>query len=124
MDMGLSSPGDVATVTALADGNASLYTTGAFGIIGGFAHSSVHAAAIQACGTAAKVVATATSANTFSYPDPGHIRFYLLTPGGMRMAEATENELVSGKHPLGELFSGMNNVLTELRAVAKTGEAG
>jgi hypothetical protein len=30
MDMGLGSPGDAATVTALADGNASLYTTGAF----------------------------------------------------------------------------------------------
>jgi hypothetical protein len=124
MDMSLGSPGDVATVTALADGNASLYTTGAFGIIGGFAHSRVHAAAVHACGTAEKVVATATSANTFPYPEPGHIRFYLLTPGGVRMAEATEDELVSGKHPLAELFSGMNTVLTELRAVAETGEAG
>jgi len=124
MDMGLGSPGEVATVTALADGNASLYTTGSFGIIGGFAHSRVHAAAVHACATAEKVVATATSAKTFPYPEPAHIRFYLLTPSGVRTAEATEDELVSGKHPLAELFSGMNNVLTELRAVAEAGEAG
>lgn len=111
-------------MTALADGNASLYTTGTFGIIGGFAHTRVHAAAVKACATAEEVVATATSVNAFAYPEPGHVRFHLLTPGGVRMIEATQDQLVSGKHPLAELFAGMNNVLTELRAVTETGDAG
>ncbi len=35
-----------ATVVAMCDGNASLYTTSTFGVIGGFAHESVREAAI------------------------------------------------------------------------------
>lgn len=123
MDMGLSSPGNVATVTALADGNASLYTTWTFGIIGGVFHPSVHSAAVRACAIAEKFLTMTIPTRDVSYPAPGRIRFYLLTPSGVRSGEAPADELVTGGHRLAELSSAMNNVLTELRTVAEAGDA-
>jgi hypothetical protein len=122
MDMGVS--GTVATVTALSDGNASLYTTGTFGIIGGFAHARVRAAALELCAVAEKHLDGAQPTNDFSYAGQGRIRFYLLTPEGVRTLEADENALVAGSHPHSELFAKANAVLSELRVVTETAGAG
>ena len=116
MDMGM--PGAAATVVALADGNASLYTTGTFGVIGGYAHEQVRAAAVALCELAASCVeATVPTAET-GYPDAGRIRFYLKTARELRMAEGDESVLGEGNHPLSPLFFAAHDVITGLRQVS------
>ena len=68
-----------------------------------------------------KVWAVAT--NAFPYPDPGQIRFYLLTPSGARTVQVAEDALVCGMHPISDLFFGMNDVFTELRVIAEAADA-
>jgi hypothetical protein len=123
-DMGMAEPGSVATVTALADGSASLYTTGSFGILGGQGHENVRAAAQQLCRVAERCVDQTTPVSAFPYPGPNRVCFYLLTPEGVRSAEADGEAVVSGAHPLSALFIASNDVLTELRKVAEVEDAG
>lgn len=117
MDMSMSP--EVATVTALADGNASLYTTGTFGIIGGFAHDRVREAAMQLCRSAEAQLSLTTATTDFSYPEENQIRFYLLTNKGARSVDADEETLGSGTHPLSELFFAAHNVISELRVIVQ-----
>lgn len=118
MDMGLAN-GNTASLVAFADGNASLYTNGAFGIIGGYAHLPVRAAAQSLCALAPTYLDTATVTREFPYPSPGRIRFYLRTPTEVRTVEEDESVLKSGKHPLSTLFHAGQAVLTALRNSAQ-----
>jgi hypothetical protein len=108
---------DVITIVALSDGNASLYTTGEFGIIGGGSHDGIRAAAVRACKLAATELAAATPTLDFAHAKGGGVRFFLLTPSDVRVIvpDADADTLAEGKHRYSELFLAVNAVLTELR---------
>jgi hypothetical protein len=106
----------VASIVALRGGEASLYTTSTFGIIGGYDHETVRRAAKQFVRKAAAYKSQVTDAKTeFPYPPKDQLQFYLLTYAGVKVIRANEEQVTSGEHPLSGLFSAGNDVLTQLR---------
>ena len=114
----------VATVVGLADGTASLYLTSGGGVLGAGARESVRRAAMALCDAAASALAKASPAATVPgaspahpYPQPaaGHVRFYLLTVAGLRVADGEEAKLRGGKDPLSPLYDSGQGVITALR---------
>jgi hypothetical protein len=105
----------VATVVGLCDGNASLYTTSTFGVIGGVGHESVRMAAKQFVTTAEKLFQDSVPTSDFSYPNPGRLKFYLLTFEGVRVIETDLDSMSSGKSKFSELGNDAQRLLTELR---------
>lgn len=111
---------DTATVVSLSDGNASLYTTSTFGVIGGFGHENVRTAACAFVKAADSYYDESSPSTDFSYPPPEHSRFYLLTYNGVRMLEVDMEAVSSGRHPLSSLFMDGQTVLNELRLTTKS----
>jgi len=109
----------IATIVAMRDGSASLYTTSTFGVIGGVGHKSVRDAA-QRCVMLANNYAEDTSIVTdFPYPSPGKVNFYLLTYNGVLLHTADETQIEQGQDKHTPLFMAAQNVLTELRLVTE-----
>ncbi len=112
-----------ATVVSLCDGNASLYTTSTFSVIGGVGHDSVRAAAVRFVRTAEKHHNEAVVTREYPYPKGNHVRFYLVCFDGVRMIETDTDSLTSGKDSRSDLWTDGQRVLTELRLVTeKTGK--
>jgi hypothetical protein len=106
------------TIVSLRDGNASLYTTGTFGIIGGYAHERVRAASVAFVRAAQGHHDAAVAATDFPYPTPGRVRFYLLTFKGVRVIDTDLSSLEAGTSVYSALFARGNEVITELRKIA------
>jgi hypothetical protein len=107
--------GHAATVFANSLGDASLYTTGTFSIVGSGEHEAVRKAVLAFVEAAGGFYERATPVTTFPYPAPGKVRFYLLTFNGVRMLEADLESLRRGASKSLELFNLGNAVITELR---------
>jgi hypothetical protein len=106
------------SVVALCDGNASLYTTSTFGVIGGFAHSGVRRAAIDFVRDADRFHSEAQPTTDLSYPAADRVRFYLLTFEGLRVLEDDQASVEGGRSPYSTLFGRGQDVITELRRIA------
>jgi len=97
-------------------GAASLYTNTGGGMIGGETKPHVREAAIDLNRVAGQLAPTVPLADKApSLPDDGHICFSLLTPGGLRVAAASEQALQNEAHPLHPLFVAMHQFLAALR---------
>lgn len=114
-------PIEKATVTVLASsgGDASIYTTGTFGIMGGIGHESVRKAAIALVECAQKHRTLASPTMDYSYPDQSPVRFFFVTPEcvqsvSFRLAEVQE----SGTDAF-DLYAHAQAVLTELRQITQ-----
>ncbi len=106
-----------ATIVGLRDGTASLYTTGTFGIIGGFAHEAVRSAALRYVQAAEQLADYCVPVTDFPYPAPGDVTFYLLTYDGVVRCEASEQALAKRTDPTTLLFAAAQDVLTQLRLI-------
>jgi hypothetical protein len=113
----------IVSVVSLSDGNASLYTTSTFGIIGGFAHERVRAAAIRLVEAGNALRRSATPTTDYSYPKPNKIRFYMVTYGGVMVIDADRASVEGGSDKTSELFARAQDVITELR-LAKDNQHG
>lgn len=107
--------GATATVVSLCDGNASLYTTSTFGIIGGHAHEAVRTAAIGFVKQMQAYHDDATNTAEFPYPKSDRVRFYLLTYSGVRYIDTDLKSIAAGNNKYSDLFESANKVLSELR---------
>jgi hypothetical protein len=113
------------TAVALADGNASLYTGGQSGVIGGFAHAEVRRSAIAAVATAERLASSCSPSSPQRLPRPGHVRFHLRTREVLLVSsELSEEGLGAGEHPLSELFYAVHEVIRQLRMVSERLSAG
>lgn len=108
-----------ATIVALCDGNASLYTTSTFGIIGGFAHEPVRVAAIRLVKAAEDYYSDSHPTKEYPYPETNRVKLYLLTFQGVRVIDADLTALESRKSRYSGLFGLGQNVLTELRRITE-----
>jgi hypothetical protein len=108
---------ETATVVAVCDGNASLYTTGTFGVIGGVGHGEVRRAATTLVREADAFYSEARPTTDRSYPKANRVRFYLLTFDGLRFLDDDLNSVEGGQHRHSALFGRAQDVLTELRKV-------
>ncbi len=117
MEMGR--PGGVATLVAFATGDASLYFSTGGGVIGGVTHENVVRAARHFVSTAQGYTDRMEIVTTTPLPDPGKVRFYLLTPQGILAAKADEKDLGKRRHELSPLFYAGQEVITELRLISE-----
>ena len=117
MEMG--HPGGVATLVAFATGDASLYFSTGGGVIGGVTHENVARAARHFVSTAQGYTDGMETVTVTPLPDPGEVRFYLLTPQGPLAAEADEEDLGKRRHELSPLFYAGQEVITELRLTSE-----
>lgn len=109
---------NTATVLASSGGDASLYTTSTFGIIGGVGHESVRKAAVQFVGCAQHFLDLTSHTTEFPYPDGETLRFYIVTPAGVRTVSFSMDAVEVEQSPARALFSYSQQVLTELRMTA------
>ena len=93
-------PEAVATLAAVMDGSASLYFSNGGGIIGGGEKPGPNAAARKLVAQAAGFESACALATEFPLPQQAHTRFYIITPSGVLTAEARENNLGKGEHPM------------------------
>jgi hypothetical protein len=117
MELGLPS-GAVATLVVFVDGTTSLYSSAGGGIVGAGAQRVVRNASeefLEAAEGANRSMAAHASAEEFPHPAPGRVRFYLRTTGGVRTAEAGEDELKAGSHALSSLYTAGQGVLAQVR---------
>jgi hypothetical protein len=108
----------IATVFSASTGDASLYTTSTFGIIGGQGHETVRNAAMKFVRTADRYFDSSGPTSDYPYPTAGHVRFYFLTFTGVRVVDAELASIDNGTSKYRELFGLGQDVLTELRLVA------
>jgi hypothetical protein len=111
-----------ASVLAMRDGTASLYTTSTFGIVGGHGHAKVRSAAETCTRRAAMHYDTSAPTTDFPYPKQGGVNFYLLTYEGVRLAVGDEAGINGGTDPTLPLFEAAQNVITELRLTGEQEE--
>jgi len=114
-------PLDEATVTVLASsgGDASIYTTGTFGVLGGIGHESVRKAALAFVECARKHRALATPTTDFSYPDRQTIRFFFVTAEGVQSVSFNSAQVEKTGTEAYDLYSHGQIVLTELRQITQ-----
>ena len=108
----------IATIVSLADGSASVYTTGKFGIIGGIGHETVRAAAKKVIEEAERHFDDSTPTQDFSYPTQDRVRFFFTTFSGVRVIDTDWASLSEQHSKYFELFDAAQNVLTQLRMVS------
>jgi hypothetical protein len=117
-------PKGVATVIALADGNASLSLSKGGGIRGGNAYAPARAAAQLLCQQAADSMGLTAPTKEFPAPTAGRVRFYVLTTDGVRVAE-TDLLPVTGHErqprPLAPLAAAGDAVLDALKEGTEKG---
>jgi hypothetical protein len=115
MEMGL--PSSVVTLACFADGDARVcYKTGG-GMIGGGGHERVRKAAKELVLLAQKALPGMTPTTDFPLPEPDQVRFYALTPRGLRTVETGRQELGEAESELSRLFYSGQEVVTQMRQV-------
>jgi len=106
---------NIVSVYGACSGDASIYTTSTFGVIGGIGHEKVRNAAHQFVKIAETHYTDAIPTKDFPYPKPGHIYFYLVCFDGVRMIDVTEESLRTGKTKCVNLGNAAQQLITELR---------
>jgi hypothetical protein len=81
---------NIISVYGACSGDASIYTTSTFGVIGGIGHENVRGAAHQFVKIAETYYNDAVPTKDFPYPKLGHIFFYLVCFDGVRMIDSDD----------------------------------
>ncbi len=111
----------VATVLASSGGDASLYTTAGFGIIGGIGHENVRKAAMALIEHVSKYLTLAKPTTDYSYAAAEQIKFFFVLPSGVRSVMFTSAQIEQPDLPAGDIFIHAQQVVTELRSIAPQG---
>jgi hypothetical protein len=108
-------PQAVATLVTLADGTTSLYFSNGGGILGAGGHAEVRQAGTELLAVAEAHRERFVRASETPLPPVGRVRFYLHTDDGVLTAEATEQDLGHGRHPLAPVFHAGHAVIAAVR---------
>ena len=114
-------PIDAGTVTVVArtTGDASIYTTGTFGVIGGIGHEAVRAAATNCVKVAQQYYDEAKPTKEYPYPASNRLRFYLVGYDGVRVIDADLDAVRQGGQKYSDLYEAAQRVVTELRQITQ-----
>lgn len=107
----------IVTVLSSSGGDASLYTTSTFGIIGGIGHEKVRKAAVAFIGCAQHFLSITQPTATYPYPDSQTLRFYMVTPSGVRTVSFPISAVEQPDSPARALYAYGQQVVTELRLI-------
>jgi hypothetical protein len=106
-----------ATLVTLADGTTSLYLSTGGGIIGGGFHDAVAAATQSFLTELEHHLPVFQPDPDAGLPAAGRVIIRALTYTRRLSAEASEDDLGHGRHPLSPLFYAAHRVITELRLI-------
>jgi len=114
-------PIEEATVTVLASsvGDASVYTTGTFGIMGGISHEGAQKAALSFVECAKRHLSLSSPTTDYSYPDHQHVRFFFVTDTGVRTVSFAVPEVQKAGTEAYDLYAHGQAVLTEMRQITQ-----
>jgi len=110
---------NIISVYGSCTGDASIYTTSTFGVIGGIGHETVRDAAHQFVKIAETHYVDAVPTRNYPYPKPGHIYFYLVCFDGVRMIDVAEESLRTGKDKYSDLGNAAQRLIAELRMITE-----
>lgn len=110
---------NIISVYGSCTGDASIYTTSTFGVIGGIGHETVRDAAHQFVKIAETHYVDAVPTQNYPYPKPGHIYFYLVCFDGVRMIDVAEESLRTGKDKHSDLGNAAQRLIAELRMITE-----
>ena len=114
----------VATLVGLADGTTSMYFSNGGGMIGAGQHPHVAEATTRWLELAEQALDELPEVpDDVPIPDEGMTQLVAVTESGRRAAQAPEDELGGGGHPLSPLFYAGHDVITAIRLVDEGGEA-
>jgi hypothetical protein len=122
MDWPLS--GNIVTVVALESGDASIFTTGNYGMTGGILHETIRSAAKELVAKAEGRFDDAVPTADLSYPEPGTVRFFLLTASGLRRIDYPWAQVQKKGGAAYTLFDRAQEVITAFRVLEEQGAAG
>jgi len=108
-----------ATVLSSSFGDASLYTTSTFGVLGGIGHDSVRKAAAAFISAAEAHIDLTSGTTDFSYASKGEARFFFVTSKGVRSITFPFSEVERVGSPASELFARAQDVVTQLRLITE-----
>lgn len=114
---------NVTTVCASSLGDGSVYSTATFGILGGIGHETVRNAAKGFVQAAEKCLPLSKPTTNFSYAELGQIKFFFVTPSGVRTVSFAAADTQKEGSPARILFAYGQQVLTELRIVTEKAKA-
>jgi hypothetical protein len=115
--MDISLPQGNATIVAFISGDASFYTSTGGGVIGGIRHERVRNAARNFVISSAKYLDKMGVTTAYPLPEPGKVRFYVLTPTGIFTHDANEVDL--RKNDFTPLYAAGHQLLNALLAAAQ-----
>jgi hypothetical protein len=105
------------TVLSSSGGDASLYTTSTFGVIGGIGHEKVRKAAVAFVACAQHFLSITHPTTDYPYPDSQTLRFYMVTPSGVRTVSFPVSAVQQADSPARALYAYGQQVVTELRLI-------
>jgi hypothetical protein len=109
----------IVSVVSLSTGDASVYTTGTFGVIGGIRDERVRSAAKNFVKVGEKHYNEAIPTKDYPYPNIGHVRFYFVCYDGVRTIDADLVSVHRGQDKYSDLFKEGQRVITELRLITQ-----
>ena len=110
---------NVITLFSSCLGDASIYSTSTFGIIGGIGHERVRIAVKDFVKIGEAHFQDSVATKEFPLPKPGKVYFYLVCFDGVRRIESDEESLKSRKDKFLDLYGQGQRVITELRTVSE-----
>jgi hypothetical protein len=114
--------GGFATLIAMTDGTASLYTSVGGGIIGAGGHRDVAAAIDRLLGAAAAQIDAFTPDEDPSQPPAETVRVFVLTPSGRRRADVAQEAFWGERDDrLMPVIAAVQDLITAMRQVPSSG---
>lgn len=89
-------------------------------MIGGIGHESARKAATDFTSCAQRFVKLAVPTTDFSYPAPDQIRFFFVTPAGVRCLTVSAEDVQKPGTPAADLFAHAQEVVTALRLITQS----
>ena len=108
----------IVTVLSSSAGDASLYTTSTFGIIGGVGRERVRQAATAFVACAQHFLNITQPTTNYPYPDNQSLLFYMVTPSSVRTVLFPLRDIDEADSPARVLYRYGQQVVTELRLIA------
>lgn len=109
----------IVTVVARSTGDASIYTTGTFGVLGGIGHETVRSAARTCVKIAQGYSGDATPTKEYPYPATKRVRFYLVCYDGVRVIDADLDSVTHKDGKYSDMYAAAQQVVTELRLISQ-----
>jgi hypothetical protein len=107
------------TLLSLVDGTASLYFGSGGAVLGGHGYDHVRRAVGAFVAKANQFHQSMFQVADSPLPAKGNVAFYGRTDAGLLHGAAREEDLSTGRHPLGPLHVAGHSVITELRKASQ-----